>query len=823
MKETEILREKNLSEKEIERLLSSLRDTIIKIKETKQKKQSSSGWIKKPTDSKKAEEEIHQLDYFVPQRDDSNFITKLRLYKKYETSLAENLEDFFFIFSKETEELDYLENFDLPSDLKKEVANHIIIGTTFENKVRVFKKLLQYVPLSSETSLHLFFLFNKDKPSSLETKEVISQEIDLSGDNFNENVLFLNFLSERKTKEVAEVLESKGIFLEHNYVLMQIAHVKTQEEEKINIEPSYFLFDKNKIAKTEGDFLKIYSPEDFEKSREDIENLQLLHKELSSLKAKREKLSFFYFHTALFELEEYQEMKFNGDDLSGYNDDNLLNREEQTWKEIERLEREIIATSLEIEEIEKRVGTLEYQETEIRNLFPDYMKGENFEADLVTYKFFLENRSLIEKAFSIDIFDKPLFEQFQFIRFIKEVSCGMCREVSRFIILTEDWGFKAFLSIADGNPDFAKRIIEVHHKNILLFEPVLKKYAEIVDIVADLENYLLENLSEQEVTPEILQEIQQNLLKYGKGILSHFLSRFEKGEVTFSEDAEEIEKELEKVKTDVLALTTTLRALHKRGEIAINKFKRIRRETIDSKKISHKDRQRMVAIYKSNYEVTPNAKGDLVKDFEKIISPNYEGEAEVHVVYLDDEVVGFFVLVSDPNNPHIKDAKAFNIDDQMKSSKIGEEMMQTVFDTQAKENVLKGTANGDISVTSNYIERGFIATEVDSFYEISHAIKIVRNDGKNNLFRTKAKNPNSSEKMSLERIQREVLTDENIQVFEREKMTDHDYSLLNQESRSSDSEKVWVLTRSIIDEETKKTFLVYERVSRDDLADYLQI
>jgi sugar-specific transcriptional regulator TrmB len=206
------------------------------------------------------------------------------------------------------------------------------------------------------------------------------------------------------------------------------------------------------------------------------------------------------------------------------------------------------------------------------------------------------------------------------------------------------------------------------------------------------------------------------------------------------------------------------------------------------------------------------------KGMEEIMEDSLYAKGEI-LSYADAEAVEKHI--SNINKEYVKKRQKFGI--KKRIIVPDSEFNRKFLKDYAKENVLKGTANGDISVTSNYIERGFIATEVDSFYEISHAIKIVRNDGKNNLFRTKAKNPNSSEKMSLERIQREVLTDENIQVFEREKMTDHDYSLLNQESRSSDSEKVWVLTRSIIDEETKKTFLVYERVSRDDLADYLQI
>ncbi len=169
-------------------------------------------------------------------------------------------------------------------------------------------------------------------------------------------------------------------------------------------------------------------------------------------------------------------------------------------------------------------------------------------------------KEIIQKEFSFNFSDLHLREQFYFIKFTKEVTLADADKIKKFVKVATDKNarinrIKTFLSLEQGGLEMGEKILKIGERfkkdEAGIAQNIFDKYAELVDTVYDIEDYLKEQFGKD--NSELIQKIQEELLMAGKAILVMFADE----EMT----AEAARQRLTEINIQTSRISTTIRNL----------------------------------------------------------------------------------------------------------------------------------------------------------------------------------------------------------------------------------------------------------------------
>jgi predicted GNAT family N-acyltransferase len=378
-------------------------------------------------------------------------------------------------------------------------------------------------------------------------------------------------------------------------------------------------------------------------------------------------------------------------------------------------------------------------------------------------------REYIEKDFGFELNALSIKEQFYFLELIKSKTENEILEVKFFVKKYQTVGFKTFLSL-EQDPTLGDKIISFgENVDLEIAQKVFEKYSEVVDQAFKIEDFIDTELASQNIDSKQKEEIRNQIMVRAKDVLIQFIDAAsfakEKG-IELSGD--EVNIQLEQIKTDVILLASTLRSMKRAGQrINLEDIKNFSLAGhVSALEIKEEDRSEMLRIYKENYKDFPELQKLLVASNEKALKSN---SSEFTMLRYKEELTGFYRL--DHLSSDEVHFAAFNIDAEFRGAGLGEAMMLEDLDQLAREKKIQAETNSVARISSNYIERGFVAVGQEQIGEIL-ALKIIRDDAKFNF---------ESKKLSQEEIVQRYLQNQlnpgakNLTIICAEKQTDFDF------------------------------------------------
>jgi hypothetical protein len=235
-----------------------------------------------------------------------------------------------------------------------------------------------------------------------------------------------------------------------------------------------------------------------------------------------------------------------------------------------------------------------------------------------------------------------------------------------------------------------------------------------------------------------LPEIQRKIISRALVVLESVLEETEDDDKDTEEIALRIFKKLSTLNADAVLLASTLTTVRhmdidrlKDPASFIDGFSDTGLFDYEGYEFSSRDLGQIRSMYDANYADNPAMRDKLYDGFLKKIE---EGRTEYSVVKYRDEVVAICGF------EHLDDGGIyfgkFNIEQAYQGAELGNEMMENTLDRYATRHIIRADCNIEAAVSSNYIERGFVAIREYEF-EGTTSLEIVRNESANNMLESK--------------------------------------------------------------------------------------
>lgn len=441
---------------------------------------------------------------------------------------------------------------------------------------------------------------------------------------------------------------------------------------------------------------------------------------------------------------------------------------------------------------------------------PKSLKEKNWEED---WKYLIETcEEEIIKDFGSIFLELDDQQKRPFLEFVKKKIERNIPKIKEFCNKYKNKGFKTFLSL-EQDPELGDKIISFGESvNPEIAKKVFEKYSEIVDQAYKIEDFIASELSSEIKDQKQSNEIIQQIMVRAKDVLVQFINASELAKKKGIElSAEDISLELEKIKIDTILLSTTLRVMKQSGQkIDLEDIKNFSLEGhVLPKEVKDTDVSEMVRIYQENYKDFPNLQKILLGKHEEVMRLD---SVEFTILRYKDNITGFYRLDNLPENEvHFA---AFNVDAEFRGAGLGEAMMLEDLDRLAKEKIIKAECDQFARISSNYIERGFVANAHQDIAE-KGVLSILRDDTSFNFeskklsqeeiiekyLKAKLEKAESGEELSVE------VQDGNLTILSAEKQTDFDFKRMLQDGK--------ILTRyfKFGDKEKARWYVVLETPS----------
>lgn len=425
-----------------------------------------------------------------------------------------------------------------------------------------------------------------------------------------------------------------------------------------------------------------------------------------------------------------------------------------------------------------------------------------------------ENKNTITAALGlyIPILDEPTKKNF--ISLLKNMdSPEKIKDLAEFIDNFSFFGLRVFLVLSQDSR-LENRILEFgkFKQDWFSKQSVFLKFGRIVDQAYKIEDFIASELSSEIKDQKQSNEIIQQIMVRAKDVLVQFINASELAKKKGIElSAEDISLELEKIKIDTILLSTTLRVMKQSGQkIDLEDIKNFSLEGhVLPKEVKDTDVSEMVRIYQENYKDFPNLQKILLGKHEEVMRLD---SVEFTILRYKDNITGFYRLDNLPENEvHFA---AFNVDAEFRGAGLGEAMMLEDLDRLAKEKIIKAECDQFARISSNYIERGFVANAYQDIAE-KGVLSILRDDTSFNFeskklsqeeiiekyLKAKLEKAESGEELSVE------VQDGNLTILSAEKQTDFDFKRMLQDGK--------ILTRyfKFGDKEKARWYVVLETPS----------
>lgn len=328
-------------------------------------------------------------------------------------------------------------------------------------------------------------------------------------------------------------------------------------------------------------------------------------------------------------------------------------------------------------------------------------------------------------------------EQGAFLLFIKAVDEVTKEKVFDFANVHREKGIRLFLLI--------------NQKDFFLGQKILNLSSTLdeksIDVVIDaLSGVLsrLEDVSEFTEKDPILQKaVQTQLPEIQRKIIEKAFTTLEQVIDTTSQDDTEsipdrILKKLKNINADAIMLASTLTSVRHmdisnmdRPLDILNNFSDTGLYDYEGYEFSNQELQQIKEMYEKNYAQTPELLTVLYGGFLESLKKH---NVEYKVIKQKDKVVALFAF------EYLEDgsiyAGKFNIQQSYQGAELGSEMMENTLDRYAQTHIINAECNIEAAVSSNYIERGFVAVMGYDFQE-TKSLQIVRNESMRNFLISK--------------------------------------------------------------------------------------
>jgi N-acetylglutamate synthase-like GNAT family acetyltransferase len=316
-------------------------------------------------------------------------------------------------------------------------------------------------------------------------------------------------------------------------------------------------------------------------------------------------------------------------------------------------------------------------------------------------------KKYIEDTLGIDLKQLNIREQVQFLKFITTTKEKDVFDKTKNVLRVKDINkisfLRTFLSLEQGGLEMGKKILNIGEKfkeTPEVANAIFEKYAELVDAVDGVEDYLKEQFGKED--PKLIQEIKENLLIRGKAILVMFADE----EMTMGVAMER----LKEIDTGVDILGATLRIMKNNGEkVDLNIVKDL--SILSVYKLDENAINNVMVLAEDSWD--QNAKNNGVSaDFAKVVMNGLRGDlesdridTEINVLKYQDKPIGMIRFQTVDDKTLV--VKSVNIHSQLKGINIGTFLFELIR-KKAQEKNLKLDVLLKNQVSCHYIsEVGF--------------------------------------------------------------------------------------------------------------------
>jgi len=397
-------------------------------------------------------------------------------------------------------------------------------------------------------------------------------------------------------------------------------------------------------------------------------------------------------------------------------------------------------------------------------------------------------------------------EQAAFLMYYQYADPKLQKKIDGFVSIHDEDGIKLFLMLNIMDDSFGEKILsstdglsEVDAKR------VVSRIAHVLSATEEVRVRLQDNNDLSETQRKVLLATQRQVI--------------ERAIRNIESLGDETNKNLQISKilsTDVEAvLFTSLLLASKDADInfLLEDLADTQVEHKNPQEISLEDKTAIREMYSQNYTKTPQLRDRLLEGFDT----SFLGNGEFVIIKNKEEVVASCYFKEEDGVVYFG---KFNVKSTYQGSALGEEIMREELDTRSMHKVIEADVVRDISVASNYIERGFIATSEYPLDETT-ALKIFRNERLNESIFSKHLSKNDIKKIAKNN-EFIAVPESGIIVFSCSQKDFNNTSFKNLIGRSDD-EGTMVMTR-YIKEKSKAGetmfYFVFEKIDLKKLEKY---
>lgn len=353
----------------------------------------------------------------------------------------------------------------------------------------------------------------------------------------------------------------------------------------------------------------------------------------------------------------------------------------------------------------------------------------------------------IELGGEIDITQLNVSSQVQLLRFLASAPDETFDHLKSVLGQNKEFGMQilqSFLSCGEDR-EYGNRIIQIAQERGSESRTVFEKYAEIVELISNIDKFVQENFAREFDQAEIYS-VTQGLLKKGRDML---ITAYQATGLP-----QETASKLQDYNAMLLVLSEVLKTIRLSGEtIELEEIKSLITERIPGAEISENDRHEMLAIAKSNWSEAPNPsapEANMVKntmlnlwpEVSRGIEDGFSSQNnEFVVIKIQGKIVAFLRFDKVEGGTYFG---SFNVDENARGANLGRMVCQKFVDEKAREGKIFAHCSPMQDVSSYYIssEGGFVSQDIDlnAANTGEAGFDLVRDDKANNTY-TFAKKP----------------------------------------------------------------------------------
>lgn len=492
--------------------------------------------------------------------------------------------------------------------------------------------------------------------------------------------------------------------------------------------------------------------------------------------------------------------------------------------------------------------------TTLRDILIESGTDENLCDDVYVgnYRALMEPRMKceIEETFSIKLSDYSVRTQVVLLNFLSRSTSLEANQIKDILDKGENEKERSmimntFLLFEGEDARLSIEYISALLENKEVGMPIINEFNDLINAIAEAEGTLKE-MYHGEIDARVLNEVGKKISFRAKLLLKKFYGDFRQqqhadrrvsregmsvnseslqGKIKEDQEPEntpslaqddlkrKIVAEISSIEKSVLLQFSSFVALKNAGvSVDIEDIKGAEITSRSSEEISAVDRTTMRNIYAKNYTATPNLRDALLVAFDRTFSrPN---NSRFSLFKYRDTICGFYCLSE--ISPSRFSFGAFNIDSAYRGYRLGETMLTQSLERESTKGVIEGDCDQTATISSVYIEQGFVGTHASQFEEVP-AIHIVKNSlVGDSFFASRA----LTRKQIIEVSFVGKIIDKNEMLFIAypvSEITSIPFSLLD--NRESDGSR-HVLTRYFRENEGGKetVYAVFEKISEEDFA-----